>query len=200
MAIPSHVHIQQDVLKHPKGCPLWTKRCYSSSWSFISCRCFEASKTLLTVVNGSLLQGKLEHVWASEQVPVSGSAVAHVRASSSFIGLLKKWVEEWYPCLGWGLGPDSLWKVPSTHPIPETSKQRWHWDSKRGGCRVANASSLRCWCSYDHARSTSFHFPSWWVCVLCISQCSTSHWAHCTGSFGLLISRGQYSVSKLHWI
>lgn len=64
------------------------------------------------MVNGQLFRGKLEHVCAIEQEPISGSVVAAVRAcsggSSSFIGPLEKRMEEGCPCPGWGVGPDSL--------------------------------------------------------------------------------------------
>lgn len=120
---------------HPKA-PLWTRRLYSFSCSFILVNVVKLAKLCWPTVNGQLLRGKLEHVCAIEQVPVSGSAVSTVRAcsggSSSLIGPLKKWVEERCPCPGRRVGPDDPWKVSSnpTHSIqfhePHTGKQRWH--------------------------------------------------------------------------
>lgn len=83
-------NIQQDVLKHlpePEGAIPLHPHLYLAN-------VLKLAKLCWPVVNGHLLQGKLEHVCASEQVPVSGSAVTHVRANGSFIGPLKKWVEE----------------------------------------------------------------------------------------------------------
>lgn len=82
--------IQQDVLKNlsePEGAVSLHAHLYLAN-------VLKLSKLCWPVVKGQLLQGKLECVCASEQVPVSGSAVTPVRASSGFIGPLKKWMEE----------------------------------------------------------------------------------------------------------
>lgn len=134
---------------HSTGCPrapFWTRRCYSSSCSFISCKCLEASKTLLP-----------SSLWAS--YPRNVGACLSWRASASFwisccscqsqqplYRPLKKLMEEWCPCLGWGLGAESLWKVPSnpSHSRDRQAKvtlwqQKWTMQSSK-----LTASSVRC--------------------------------------------------------
>ena len=102
LQFPAWADIQQDILKHisePDGAVPLHAHLYLVD-------VLKLAKLCWPTVNGQLLQGKSECVCAVEQAPVSGSAVAAVRAcssSSSFIGPLEKWVEEWCPCMGQGL-------------------------------------------------------------------------------------------------
>lgn len=88
--------IQQDILRHVSN--LQTRRCYSFSGSFLSCKCFEANKTFLATVNRQAaflrkIRAYLHH-WARTGFWISGHCCQCLAAcsssSSNFIGPFQK--------------------------------------------------------------------------------------------------------------